>query len=200
VKSREIRQREARCWGLWVLVAVAGLLFLYVLIEGASTPGMGAVTSLITAAAILTGECLGSRLTQRQRREEENQRRGALATMLLHELQLLKRILNDIRNTKTPGGLQEIALFHTAVYNQAGVNLALFTSNTVHIVMSFYHQVHALQEQLTQLIEQARGTNQPISGRLGLQDELREQATLAADAIPEVERRLKAEGGKWLQN
>jgi hypothetical protein len=44
VTSRESRTRDARCEGLWRLVAVAGRLLLDVLIEGASTPWMGAVT------------------------------------------------------------------------------------------------------------------------------------------------------------
>jgi len=125
VKARVAKRYEA--WQLiaWVGGVVAGLLILYGLTEGAPTAWIGIITPLMTVAGTLSGVFLGSRLSQRQRREEENRRRRALATMLLHELQFLKRVLTDIRNSPAPGGEKEIALSQTAVYNQAGVNLVL---------------------------------------------------------------------------
>jgi hypothetical protein len=90
MKSREDRKHEARCMGIWVLAAVIGLLLLYVLFVGAPAPWIGAMAPLITATAALGGVYLGSRLSQRQRREEETQRRRALATLLLSEVRFVE--------------------------------------------------------------------------------------------------------------
>jgi hypothetical protein len=54
MKSREDRKRDARCWGLWALAVVTGLLLVYVLVTGTPT-WIGAIAPLITATAALSG-------------------------------------------------------------------------------------------------------------------------------------------------
>lgn len=146
MKSREDRKREAQCCGVWVLAVVAGLLLLYVLITGTPT-WIGAIAPVISATAALGGVYLGSRLSWQQRREEEAQRRRTLATGLLGEIRLLESSLWDIHEDPT-AAYRIMEPFQTAVYDQAGANLLLFTPETVGALNLFYNGVHELRTTL----------------------------------------------------
>jgi hypothetical protein len=198
VRSRDARKHEARCWGRWMLVAVAGLLILYMLVEGSPNPWIGAVTPLITVTATLSGVSLGSRPAYQQRREEENQRRRTLATLLLSELQLLEQTLRAIRLQADPGGNTAVAPFQTAVYSGAGVNLLLFMPETVHAPTFFYRQLHALRETLTDLVGLVHITGHPFpAGDTAVHWKVRWRAASAAHALKDVAQRLSAAGGQW---
>ena len=93
MKPREVRRREAWCWGLGTLRAVAGLLLLYGLCEGMPTAEGGTLGPWIGASI---GAGMTHLLTRRQRREEEARQRRTLATMLLQELRLLEIVLLEI--------------------------------------------------------------------------------------------------------
>jgi hypothetical protein len=190
MKSREDRKHEARCMGIWVVAAVIGLLLLYVLFVGAPAPWIGAMAPLITATAALGGVYLGSRLSQRQRREEETQRRRALATLLLSEVRFVEGVVRRFRRmVKLAGAI--IQPYETRVYDSAGANLLLFDRGTVQEINTFYILVHDLRAML-QLISESES-------RIADLDEitLRARATYIASLVQGVARRLSAEGGEW---
>ena len=195
MKLREVRQREA--WQLlaWIGMAVAALLIVYGLVEEAPVSGIVGLGPVIGASL---GAGVTYMLTRRQRRQEDDQRRRALATLLLSELQSLEQTLTDIRGRADPGGNITIAPFQTAVYDSAGSNLLLFTPDTVHALLCFYQQVHALRETLMDLVVLVRTTGHPFpAGDIGVHWKVRWRAASAAQAIMDVAQRLSAEGGEW---
>jgi hypothetical protein len=143
VKPREVRRGEARYWGIGMLVAVSGLLFLYVLVEGAPTPQILPVAPLVTAAATLSGVYIGSRLTERQRREGDRQRRRVLATMFLSELRSLERALREACQQSPE--TRSITVARTPTFDQAGAHLLLFSLDTAQALITFYQQVPKVQ-------------------------------------------------------
>jgi hypothetical protein len=187
VKSREIRQREARCAGIWTLAVVTGLLLVYVLVTGTPT-WIGAIVPLITATAALSGVYLGSRLSQRQRQEEDERKRRALATLLLQVLRLLEIILKDIHDSFELH-MEGVEPFHTAMYDQAGPELLRLTPDTIDRLAYFYQLIHTLQMELN------RFRPHPPGSRAWHDAALKVRATQAALCIKEVARLLVAEGG-----
>jgi hypothetical protein len=199
MKSRNDRKREARCGGTWALAVVTGLLLVYVLITGTLT-WIGVIAPLITTTAALGGVYLGSRLSQRQRREEETQRRQTLATGLLSEIRLLESGLRDIHGDPT-AAYCVIEPFQTAVYDQAGANLLLFQPATVHALNLFYNGVHELRTTLARYRLQYPDLHD-LAQRYPPGDQehthVRLMATNVHDVIEDVVTRLhKDEGGRW---
>jgi hypothetical protein len=192
VKSREERKRKAQRGGIWTLAVVSGLLLVYVLVT--STPTwVAAMTPLITATAALGGVYLGSWLTQRRQREDEQRRRQALATILLSEVKLLYHILKDIFQASYLKGLhvQVIESFHTAMYDQAGADRLLFTPETTHALAAVYQNVHTLRVELN------RSRDVPADQRLSIDEALRVRTHYTAEQIEEVMHKLSGEGGIW---
>lgn len=189
MKSREERRWEARSMSGWVLVAVTGLLLMYVLVTGTPT-WVAAMTPLIAATAALSGVYLGSRLNQRQQEQEDERKRRILATLLLQELQLLEIVLKDIHDSfeKEWEGVES---FHTATYDQAGPELLRLRSDTVDQLASFYQLVHTLQMELN------RFRHHPPGSRTIQDGILKVRATQTAHRIRDVARLLVAEGGIW---
>lgn len=136
MKSREERRQEARRWGLGVLGAFAGLVLLYGFYEGMPAAGGGGLGPLLGASI---GASLTYLFTRRQRREEETQRRRVLATMLLSELRSLEKALREAcqRSPET----RSIMVAQTAMYDQAGAHLLLFSLDTAQALIDFYQQV-----------------------------------------------------------
>jgi hypothetical protein len=190
VKSREDRKREAWCAGIWVLAVVTGLLLLYVLLAGAPTPWIGAMAPLITATAALGGVYLGSRLSQRQRLEEEQRRRRALATLLLSEVRFVEGVVRRLRGMVNLEGAL-IQPYETTVYDSAGANLLLFDKATVLELNTFYVLVRDLRAML-QLISVSENRIEELD-----EITLRAKATYSASLVQGVARRLSAEGGEW---
>src|SRR5882724_7092354 len=90
LKSRRARQRQGWYLIAWVIGALVVLGSLYLVIEGTISSNVVGLAPWFGAAI---GASLAYLLTRQQRREEDSQRRGALATLLLHELQLLEQAL-----------------------------------------------------------------------------------------------------------
>jgi len=200
VKLRETKRREA--WQLiaWAGGVVAGLLILYCMSEGAPLSGTGAMAPLMTASAALAGVVLGSWLAWRQRRKEDDQRRRALATGLLSEIRLLEPGLRDIHDDTT-AAYRVLEPFQTAMYDQAGANLWLFTAETVYALNIFYNGVHELRTTLARYRMQYPDPHD-LAERYPPRDQehtrVRLIATNVADVIPDVVRCLHTdEGGRW---
>jgi hypothetical protein len=192
------KRREA--WQLiaWVGGVVAGLLILYGLTEGTPTAGVGVITPLITATAGLGGVYLGSWLSQHQRREEEYQRRRALATALLSELRFLEMTLQHHFRLRDNPLEREIYPFQTAVYDQAGANLLLFTAETVYALNFLYQRIYDLRADLIEFRSLPSDEDDPTADpNHGLNVVLFVKATYAAQRIADVAARLQEEGGMW---
>jgi hypothetical protein len=148
---RSRKSRQDRRWNLiaGMIGAVVALGILYLFTEGTIFPeisGLGPWLGASLGASIGAG--LTYILTRHYRREEDNQRRQALAAMLLYELQALEQTLTDIRRKLEPLGNTEITPFQTRIYDQAGANVLLFRSKTVLALMAFYGLVYELREML----------------------------------------------------
>jgi hypothetical protein len=195
VKSREDRRREAKDLGLWLLGAVAALLALYVLVEGTPTSGTAGLGPVIGASL---GAGVTYMLTLRQRREEEHQRRRALATALLSELRFLEMTLQHHFRLRDNLIEREIYSFQTAVYDQAGANLLLFTAETVYTLHLLYQRIYDLRADLIEfrLLPPDEDDHTADPNR-GLNVVLCAKATYAAQRIAEVAARLQEEGGMW---
>jgi len=148
LKSRRARQRQGWYLIAWVIGALVVLGSLYLVIEGTISSNVVGLAPWFGAAI---GASLAYLLTRQQRREEDSQRRGALATLLLHELQLLEQALTDIRRELEPAGRKEVPPFQTMIYDQAGTTLLLFKSETIYALRSFYSQVYDLRKVLTEI-------------------------------------------------
>jgi hypothetical protein len=197
VKSREARRREARDLGLGMLGAVAALLALYVLVEGAPASGTAGLGPVIGASL---GAGVTYMLTRRQRRQEDDQRRRALATGLLSEIRLLESGLQDIHGDTT-AAYRVLEPFQTAMYDQAGVNLLLFRPETVHALNLFYNGVHELRTTLARSRLQYPDPHN-LAQRYPPRDQehtrIRLMATNVHDVIGDVVTRLhQDEGGLW---
>jgi hypothetical protein len=83
---------------------------------------------------------------------------------------------------------REIESHLTAIYESAGANLLLFQSETVHDLSSFYHQIYYLRGQVRNFEPPEDPSDLSTEGSLG------SLAVLAAQAVPEVAKRLDAEG------
>jgi hypothetical protein len=190
VKSRKTKRREA--WQLiaWVGGVVAGLLILYCLTEGPPSTGISTIVPLITVAGTLSGVFLGSRLSQRQRLEEEQRRRRALATLLLSEVRFVEGVVRRIRGMVNLEGAL-IQPYETTVYDSAGANLLLFDKAPVLELNTFYVLVHDLRAML-QLISVSESRIEDLD-----EITLRAKATYIASLVQGVARRLSAEGGEW---
>jgi hypothetical protein len=135
-------------------------------------------------------------LTRRQRRQEDAERRCALATSLLSEIRFLERLLRDITTALIPGepGEERIEPYRTAVYDSAGANLLLFSRDTVHDLDALYQLVHRLREELED-IRQGQ-----IDASVDHYHTVRLRAIYAASYIRKVASRLQDnEGGMWPQ-
>jgi hypothetical protein len=137
------------------------------------------------------GASLAYLLTRRQRREDEQHQRRALATMLLCEIQLLYTILKDIHQAYFLKALHKVTIepFHTAMYDQAGSNRLLFQSETAQVLAQFYSLVHTFR---TELIEFRDFTAEQRTGR---DHSLLVRTLYTAELIQEAMRQLSAEGG-----
>jgi hypothetical protein len=168
-------------WPLWVGV-VTLLLFVIGLARG------GAGDSLVTVGGTVGGVALAFWLNSRERRQEDERRRRALATALLAEIHLLKLSLQSIHETEDAGN-RRIEPFQTAVYDTIGANLVLFNRETVQALIVFYHMIHELQSTLTRTEAQHRDPTHEVHGVVRL------MATPAVDAEPDLTRRLRDEEG-----
>jgi hypothetical protein len=193
VKSREAKRHTA--WQLiaWTSGVVVGLLILYTLTEGTSIAGVGIMVPLITVTGTLCGVYLGAHLSQQQRLKDEQRRRRALATLILSEIQVLYEILKDIHQAYHLKGLHKVAIepFHTAMYDQAGIDRLLFQSETTQVLAQFYSLVNTLRMELNEF----RGLTP--EQRAGRDDALRFRTLYIADLIKEAMHKLSAEGGAW---
>lgn len=191
MKSREDRRREARGLGLGMLGTVAALLVLYMLVEGTPTSGTAGLGPVIGASL---GASVAYILTRHQRRQEDDQRRRALATGLLSEIRFLERLLRDITTAVIPGepGDEMIEPYRTTVYDSAGANLLLFSRDTVHDLDALYQLVHRLREELQEI---RRGQ---IDASVDHYHSVRLRAVYAVAYIRKVASRLQDdEEGMW---
>jgi hypothetical protein len=153
-----------------------------------------------TLLGTVIGGALTYGLTWDLKRRDDQQKRQALARGLLSEIRLLDLSLRDIHGTTT-AAYRVMEPFQTAIYDQAGANLLLFTPATVLALNVLYHMVHELQTILARYQAQhpdPRDRAQSQPPRDPAHTVVRHMAANASDVIPDVVTRLhKDERGQW---
>jgi hypothetical protein len=160
-----------------VFLLIGTGLLLLIIIKVPQGTGLGPVLGAWIGAG------LAYLFTRRQRLEEEQRRRRALATILLSEIQVLYDILKDIHHAFFLKAFHKATIepFHTAMYDQAGSDRLLFQPETAQVLAQFYALTHTLQTELN---------------KLGQDDHaLLVRTQYTAECIQEVMRQLSAEGG-----
>jgi hypothetical protein len=76
---------------------------------------------------------------------DDRQKRRALATLLLSEIRFLEGNLREICYEAPRSLYYSIRPFPTAIYDEAGANLLLFSPATVPALNVFYQQIHDLR-------------------------------------------------------
>jgi hypothetical protein len=174
-------------------MGVAGLLILYLLVEGSPSlkaEGLWLLLGPLLGASVgaSVGASLTNIFTRRRRLEEENERRRALATMLLSEICLLEQALYNIHHSPIPGE-SPVEWLQTATYDQAGTDRLLFSFETIQALTRFYQWVHDLRAVLP------RSRTDPIDPAHHVHWQIRVRVQAAIRALATAFRRLQAEGG-----
>jgi len=171
-----------------VLLLIGTGLLLLIIIKVPQGTGLGPVLGAVIGAG------LAYLFTRRQRLEDEQRRRRALATMLLSEIQDLYYTLKDIHQAFFLKALHKVTIepFHTAMYDQAGSDRLLFQLETAQVLARFYALTHILRTELHEF------RDLPMEHRIGRDDHaLLVRTQYTAERIQEVMRQLSAEGGVW---